>query len=142
MDFKHFVTFSRANGNDVKSDTRQVHSNEISQIFIPEGTDIIVTFDEADKDVYKNGEKIISKYDRLNEKTYYIGEIKSLDDIKAQEGEESACYKKLIKNNCIGAVITNSNVIIPVPQNPSINIISPLYIGCYGPNYQELEPEM
>lgn len=141
MDLKHFVTYYSLGDIQNNEQTLEVKSNDLVSLNIPNGTFGFKTFDRATDDIYKDGDKIVEKNEVLNEKTFYIGKVTSLDEIKEEFGENSTAYKNLIKGGYYGAVRTADNFLIPLALNEKINILAPEEIGivCY---YSENEPAL
>lgn len=140
MELKHFVTFyTNAAINNIE-ETCELKSNELKDLNIPEKAFAFKTFHKATDDITRGKTKLVSKGDILNEKTYYIGKIMSIEDIKSTYGEDSTAYRNLIKNNDIGAVLTRDNFLIPLEQNCKVNIIAPEDIGivCFTDELEQL----
>ena len=129
MELEHFVTYISQGVINCNEVTQQVRSNELRDLVIPEGTIAFKLFDRANEDMFKNGKLIVYKNELLNENTYYIGKVISLDEVKAEFGEESTAYKNLIKNNYIGAVRTKDNFLLPLEINQKIHILAPEQVG-------------
>ena len=139
MDLKHFVTFFY---EQEKTKTFEVPSNEVSQLNIPEGVYGFKVFDRPSANIFKKGKVIIGINEMLNEMTYYIGKIFSLDDIKKTYGEDSQIYKKYIDNKFYGAVISPTDFLIPLKLNRPIHIITPEEIASFRSSHeQEIEAE-
>ena len=133
MELKHFVTYISQGLINCNEVTSEVHSNDLMNLLIPNNTIAFKVFDRATEDMIKDGKVIAFKNELLNEKTYYIGKVISIDQVKEEFGEQSTAYKNLIKNNYIGAVRTQDNFLLPLENNHKIFILAPEMIGVQIP---------
>jgi len=144
MDLRHFVVYYSQGAINNNEQTLEVASNELKNLKIPPQTFGFKVYDKATDDIYKDGKKIVSKNELLNEKTYYIGKVISLDEIIEEYGTESTAYKNLINGNYYGAVKTADNFLIPLSLNEKIHILAPESVGltCFYTDYgHDLENE-
>lgn len=139
MDLKHFVTFFF---EQEKNKTVRVDSNEISQFDIPEGVYGFKVFDQPSSNIYKSGKIVVGINDIINEKTYLIGKVVTLDDVKNHYGEESETYLTYLERKYYGAVKSPSNYFAPLRLNQLINIITPEQLASFrSAQEQEIEAE-
>ena len=129
MELKHFITFYSNGIIKTKQVTREIKSNEIIDVVIPEKIFALKTFDKATDDITIGKTKVICKGDILNEKLYYVGQILSLDDVKNEFGESSSDYKNLLKNDAIGAVKARDGLLVPLEKNIKAYVIAPEEVG-------------
>lgn len=129
MELRHFVKFYGVEGTDAQKRTMEVKSNELYAICIPKEAYALKTFDKPSADIYKDGKKIISKEDKINEKMYYIGKVLSVEEVKDTYGEKSLEYKNISKKSFIGAVKTRGCHLLPISKNERLNIIAPEDVG-------------
>lgn len=124
MDLKHYVTFLSYGEIKPNEHTREVYTNDIV-LNVPDSAFGFKTYDMVTEDIYKDGEKIASKGDKLNEKLYYIGEIVSLPEIIKHHGEDSLVYKNLIKAEAYGAVKVRQGFYVPLISKQMVNLLTP-----------------
>lgn len=129
MELKHYVSYIKEGQSKNDAKAVEVTSNEIGFVKIPDEVYCIKVFDRATEDVYKYGKKIATKHDLLNQKTYYVGQIVSLDEIKKYFGEQSKIYQEMIRKKQIGGIRTKSGRVHPIYQNQSFNLIAPDQVG-------------
>lgn len=124
MDLKHYVTFLSYGELKPNENTREVWTNDIV-LNVPDSAFGFKTYDMASEDIYKDGKKVVSKDEVLNEKLYYIGEIATLEDIIKAHGEDSLVYKNLIKAGAYGAVKARQGFYIPLVSNQKVHLLTP-----------------
>lgn len=125
MDIIHFVTFTIVEEGKRTTQTRQMDSIDIQTLSLPKGTVTFKTFDITTDDIFKNGKLIARRNDRLNELTYFVGTLLSLDDIKKKYGIDSKEVNHLSKIGAYGAVLSAEGTLEPLTLQKRINIFSP-----------------